>query len=599
MRHWAHYVRAGSWALALALLGNFAVPALARAGTTATLSQQIALVQRSNIQDGGDGSLKLLANAPPAPAIYGSFKHFGLAISPAQRFSTPFYSLQLDYTATTPAGSSVRVDARVSADGRHWSGWEIELASGARASFAQAALFAQYRVTLLANNASPSIRVAQITPLHDPARYSAMADDQPVAPTWKLHATRQGMVGGHTANGHRITKRDHYVSLPSWRALSPEGTTDYMVRITYNGHSSVAPVYDVGPWNAHDDYWNTQRQRYADLPRGYPEDHAAYYDKYNGGRAEKGRVRFPTAIDIGDGVWWDDLGIKGDRAVVEVTFLWLGSDPQAAPPPVPAPAPPAAAPAPPPPAPAPVAPPAPAAVPAPPAPAAAPAPVAPPAAAPAPPAPPAAAPPAAEPAPPAPAPAPPPPAATAVPVPPLATAEPTPPPAPLATAEPTPAATAAPAAKAAPAPAPPVEVLVDEQSASFKGQAAVKWYDGPKGCGVGGSALWTFTTTAAAESENTGRWQPTLPDEALYDVYVEIPDCAGRKPNTSSARYLVQHRDGTQTITVDQAAKAGAWVLLGRFPFSAGTGGFVELRDLAGDQMQTIWFDAVKWVRAP
>src|SRR4051812_26563847 len=344
MRHWAHHVRAGSLALALALLGNLAAPALARAGTAATLSQQTARMQRSNVQEDGDGSLKLLANAPPAPVVYGSFKHFGLAISPAQRFSTPFRSLQIDYAATTPVGSSVRVDARVSADGQRWSGWEIDLASGARAGFAQAALFAQYRVTLLANNNSPSIRVAQITPLRDPALYTAMADAQPVAPTWKLHATRQGMVGGHTANGHRITKRDHYVSLPSWRALSPDGTTDYIVRITYNGRTSVAPVYDVGPWNAHDDYWNEQRQRYADLPRGYPEDHAAYFDGYNGGRAEQGRVRFPTAIDIGDGVWWDDLGIKGDRAVVEVTFLWLGSDPLAAPAPAAEPPPPAAAP---------------------------------------------------------------------------------------------------------------------------------------------------------------------------------------------------------------------------------------------------------------
>ncbi len=75
MRHWAHHVRAGS--LALALLGNLATPALARAGSAATLSQQTAFVQRSDIQEGGDGSLMLLANAPPAPAIYGSFKHFG------------------------------------------------------------------------------------------------------------------------------------------------------------------------------------------------------------------------------------------------------------------------------------------------------------------------------------------------------------------------------------------------------------------------------------------------------------------------------------------------------------------------------------------
>jgi hypothetical protein len=40
-------------------------------------------------------------------------------------------------------------------------------------------------------------------------------------------------------------------------------------------------------------------------------------------------------------------------------------------------------------------------------------------------------------------------------------------------------------------------------------------------------------------------------------------------------------------------------VLLGRFPFSAGEADFVELRDVAGDQMRAIWFDTVKWVRAP
>jgi hypothetical protein len=144
----------------------------------------------------------------------------------------------------------------------------------------------------------------------------------------------------------------------------------------------------------------------------------------------------------------------------------------------------------------------------------------------------------------------------------------------------------------------PVEVVVDEQTSSFKGHAKIKWYDGPKDCGESGSALWTYTTTNADASENSGRWQPALSDEALYDVYVAIPSCASRKPNTASARYLVQHRDGAQEIMVDQAAKAGGWVLLGRFPFSAGAGGFVELRDVAGDEMRTIWFDAVKWVRA-
>jgi hypothetical protein len=141
-------------------------------------------------------------------------------------------------------------------------------------------------------------------------------------------------------------------------------------------------------------------------------------------------------------------------------------------------------------------------------------------------------------------------------------------------------------------------MMVDARDPAFKGQAAVTWYNRPEGCGDAANSLWTYTTTNPAESENVARWQPALAAEALYDVYVAIPACAGRKPNTTSARYLVQHRDGAQEVVVNQAAAAGTWVLLGRFPFRNGDGGFVELRDVAGDSMRTLWYDAVKWVPA-
>jgi len=127
----------------------------------------------------------------------------------------------------------------------------------------------------------------------------------------------------------------------------------------------------------------------------------------------------------------------------------------------------------------------------------------------------------------------------------------------------------------------------------------VKWYDGPKGCGQADHALWTYSTPSQADSENVGRWQPGLASEALYDVYVAVPACPSKQSATTSARYVVKHRDGAQEIVVNQAAEAGKWVLLGRFPFAAGDGGFVELRDLTGDSMRTVWFDAVKWVRVP
>jgi hypothetical protein len=158
------------------------------------------------------------------------------------------------------------------------------------------------------------------------ATSAAGAARQATAPTYRIFATREGLVGRTTANGHVIQPRDRFVALPSWSALAPKGTDKYAVRLTYNGRSVVVPVWDVGPWNTKDDYWNPSR-RYADLPVGRPMAHAAYFDDYNGGRDESGRkVRDPNGIDIADGTFWDDLGM-GRSDYVLVTFLWLGADP--------------------------------------------------------------------------------------------------------------------------------------------------------------------------------------------------------------------------------------------------------------------------------
>lgn len=151
----------------------------------------------------------------------------------------------------------------------------------------------------------------------------------PVAPTYRVFATREGLVGHRTANGHRIQPRDRFVALPSWSVLSSRGGYEYQVRVTYRGRSTVLPVWDVGPWNTRDDYWNPNR-RYSDLPVGMPMAQAARQNGYNGGRDEFGRrIRHPNGIDIADGAFWDDLGMT-DSDWVEVTFLWLGSDPGAA-----------------------------------------------------------------------------------------------------------------------------------------------------------------------------------------------------------------------------------------------------------------------------
>lgn len=175
-----------------------------------------------------------------------------------------------------------------------------------------------------------------------------------LAPTYRIFATREGLVGQQTANGHIIQPRDHFVALPSWRVLSSYRGYEFQVRLTYNGRTTVVPVWDVGPWNTNDDYWSPNRENYRDLPIGMPMAQAAYFDGYNGGLDQFGRrISNPNGIDIADGTFWDSLGMTRNDWV-QVTFLWMGQDPgpgnavaiEPGPPPEPGGAPAAPAPAP-------------------------------------------------------------------------------------------------------------------------------------------------------------------------------------------------------------------------------------------------------------
>ncbi|HEV2783551.1 MAG TPA: hypothetical protein VGX25_29550 [Actinophytocola sp.] len=148
--------------------------------------------------------------------------------------------------------------------------------------------------------------------------------------TYEIFATREGLVGGRTANGHIIVERDHFVALPTRRGLSMKDTGDYTVKVcATNGRCEWAPVWDVGPWNTRDDYWNPPdvRQMWTDLPQGRPQAQAAKLDGYNGGLDQFGRVvRNPAGIDLADGTFWDGLQLT-NNSWVTVTFTWTGSGP--------------------------------------------------------------------------------------------------------------------------------------------------------------------------------------------------------------------------------------------------------------------------------
>jgi LysM repeat protein len=113
---------------------------------------------------------------------------------------------------------------------------------------------------------------------------------------------------------------------------------NYNVFLSYEG-STAAAVLESGPWNIDDNYWATvfdptPRRMFADLPLGMPEAQAAYFNNYNGGVDQFGRVvTAPFGIDLARQVSID-IGLQpGTNDWIDVSFLWTeGWDGAGAPP---------------------------------------------------------------------------------------------------------------------------------------------------------------------------------------------------------------------------------------------------------------------------
>jgi LysM repeat protein len=102
---------------------------------------------------------------------------------------------------------------------------------------------------------------------------------------------------------------------------------NYSVAISYQGKIVVAAVGEAGPWNIDDNFWSKTndpqpRRMFTDLPLGVPAAQAAYFNGYNGGLDQFGRVvTSPVAIDISYAVA-KDLGLPSGNNKVTVSFLW-------------------------------------------------------------------------------------------------------------------------------------------------------------------------------------------------------------------------------------------------------------------------------------
>ena len=110
------------------------------------------------------------------------------------------------------------------------------------------------------------------------------------------------------------------------------------------------------------------------------------------------------------------------------------------------------------------------------------------------------------------------------------------------------------------------------------------------------SHMW-WTLSNSYTVDNWARWRPVLSAEMRYRVEAYIPaGFSGYTPSTS-ARYMVYHRDGVTPVVVNQGAHPNRWVSLGEFCFTSGTAGWVELSDATGEAVgsRSIAFDALRW----
>ncbi|WP_329051047.1 hypothetical protein OG738_03145 [Amycolatopsis sp. NBC_01488] len=313
-----------------AVLAAGAVTALAgapaqAATTTAAWTADVSTVDYDDVNVTGAGGTLTLADAAwhrTAQVFAGSE---GTFITTEHALGAPANRVSAQLSADTPKGTAVDVEVRGRTGVNDWTEW-----TPAGTAFKTAVSSVQARISLHSDTDGlrPAVRSLGLSADRVP-QVNALAAT--AALTYKVYATREGLVGEKTANGHIIASRDHFVALPSGRGLAPKGTGDYSVRVckTDNSRCEYAPVWDVGPWNTKDDYWNpaSVRAEYKDLPQGQPEAYAAYHNGYNGGKDDLGyKVGNPAGIDLGDGVFYDGLAMS-DNGNVNVTYLWTGSGP--------------------------------------------------------------------------------------------------------------------------------------------------------------------------------------------------------------------------------------------------------------------------------
>jgi uncharacterized lipoprotein YddW (UPF0748 family) len=103
---------------------------------------------------------------------------------------------------------------------------------------------------------------------------------------------------------------------------------------------------------------------------------------------------------------------------------------------------------------------------------------------------------------------------------------------------------------------------------------------------------YRYISTALSVSA-TARWSPVFASEGTYEVSVWYVQ-GGDRP--TDAKYVINHKNGTSTVYVDQTTSGSTWLVLGIYEFLS-TGGSVTLSNLSSVADKAVIADAVRFVR--
>jgi glucose/arabinose dehydrogenase len=134
-------------------------------------------------------------------------------------------------------------------------------------------------------------------------------------------------------------------------------------------------------------------------------------------------------------------------------------------------------------------------------------------------------------------------------------------------------------------------IIIDNALRNRQDPAGGRTYTGVWCTSIGTGYFGTRSLASCGTGVETYRWTPNIPSAGAFDVYVRWTNNPQRAANVP---YKVVHAGGSDTKSFDQRVGGGAWVLLGRYSFAAGTAGYVEVSDVNGQACA----DAVQLVPA-